>query len=281
MCCGAAGTVYGAVAEEWSFIEALYWTVVTITTVGYGDYAPSTQRGRMIISFFILTGCGAFAAILSGVVASYITIRHRGAALLFMMTALTEEKLAKMPRNARGEVTRVEFVEFMLIKLGYCPKEDLDLIHSCFDALDIDGNGTLDVTDIVRSDEGQLLLEKMRLEHGIKDGDRNMLPFGLFGIRFKFVKEKETFDDDASKAIIDKAKSKAIVEKAKNEEGDEDDTEDKDFHEKATTGIKSLFESLKPDFEDVEEKKARLVQDASTEVGNAPGEDNESGSVQK
>jgi len=249
------GTLYGVTGEDWNFVESLYWTVVTITTVGYGDYAPSTQSGRLAISFFILAGCGAFAAILSGVVASYISIRHRAAALLFMMTALTEEKLSKMPRNSRGEVTRVEFLEYMLIKLGYVPAEDLDLIHSCFDALDVDGGGTLDVTDIVRSNEGKDLLEKMRLEHGITDGDRNMLPFGLFGIRFKFVKEKEKFDVAQAKAILEKAKSKA---KAMD---DENEDEDKLFHEKATTGIKSLFESFKPDFESPDERKARLLQD--------------------
>ena len=54
------------------------------------------------------------------------------------------------------------------------------------------------VTDLIRSDEGQVLLEKMRLEHGIADSDRNVLPFGLFGIRFKFLKDKEKFDETAN-----------------------------------------------------------------------------------
>jgi len=244
------GTLYGVISEEWSFIEALYWTVVTITTVGYGDYAPSTQAGRMAVSWFILIACGAFAAILGGVVASYISIRHRAAAINFMITALTSEKLAKMPRNVYGEVTRVEFVEHMLIKLGYTSAEDLELIHACFDALDIDGNGKLDVTDLIRSDEGQVLLEKMRLEHGIADSDRNMLPFGLFGIRFKFLKDKEKFDETANQVILEEAKAKA---KSKNEESDEED-----LTEKATATIASLQDSLVPTFESIEERKARI-----------------------
>ena len=47
---------------------------VQITTVGYGDYAPGSQAGRMVVSWFILIACGAFAAILGGVVASYISV---------------------------------------------------------------------------------------------------------------------------------------------------------------------------------------------------------------
>jgi hypothetical protein len=245
------GTIYGVVAEEWTFIEALYWTVVTITTVGYGDYAPSSQAGRMVVSWFILIACGAFAAILAGVVASYISIRHRAAAINFMITALTSEKLAKMPRNAYGEVTRVEFVEHMLIKLGYVPAEDLEMVHACFDALDIDSNGHLDVTDLIRSDSGKVLLEKMRLEHGIADSDRDMLPFGLFGIRFKFLKDKVKFDETANQAIVEEAKAKA---KSQNEEN----LTEEDLTEKATATIASLQESLVPTFETIEERKEQI-----------------------
>jgi len=204
-----SGILYGVIGENWSFLEALYWTVVTITTVGYGDYAPTTQVGRVIVSIFILLGCGAFAAILAGVVASYISIRHRAAALLFMMGALTEEKLSKMPRNKKGQITRTEFCEHMLVKLSYIAHEDLDLIHDCFDAIDVDGSGSLDITDVTRSAEGKVLLEKMRLAHGISPGDRNMLPLGFFGIRFTFVKEKVVVDPELSTRLMAEAKRSA------------------------------------------------------------------------
>ena len=82
------GTFYGMVFEEWNLIESLYFTVVTITTVGYGDYTTTSQFGRLIISFYILLAGGCFTAIVGGTIASYITIRQRAAALLFMMGPL-------------------------------------------------------------------------------------------------------------------------------------------------------------------------------------------------
>ena len=39
----------------------MYWTIVTITTVGYGDIAPQTALGQSIASFVMLLGYGIIA----------------------------------------------------------------------------------------------------------------------------------------------------------------------------------------------------------------------------
>src|SRR5215469_15752817 len=40
--------------------DALWWAVVTIATVGYGDYYPVTAVGRIIAIFVMLSGIGIF-----------------------------------------------------------------------------------------------------------------------------------------------------------------------------------------------------------------------------
>lgn len=40
--------------------NALWWAVVTIATVGYGDYYPVTAVGRIIAVFVMLSGIGIF-----------------------------------------------------------------------------------------------------------------------------------------------------------------------------------------------------------------------------
>jgi voltage-gated potassium channel len=52
------------------FGDALWWAIVTVTTVGYGDTAPVTAGGRGVAVVLMLTGIG-LVGVLSATVASY------------------------------------------------------------------------------------------------------------------------------------------------------------------------------------------------------------------
>lgn len=56
--------------------DALWWTFVTITTVGYGDFYPVTTAGRIVAGVTMFAGVGIFGA-MSGVVASVLVGAHR------------------------------------------------------------------------------------------------------------------------------------------------------------------------------------------------------------
>jgi voltage-gated potassium channel len=69
------GTVFYHVVEDLSIVDALYFTAVTLTTVGYGDFSPQTHAGKLFTSVFVFLGIAiflAFAATLFNVVASRI-----------------------------------------------------------------------------------------------------------------------------------------------------------------------------------------------------------------
>ena len=53
-----AGTAVYAWLEGWSLIDALYATVITVTTIGYGDLAPLTSAGRLFSVFFTIAAVG-------------------------------------------------------------------------------------------------------------------------------------------------------------------------------------------------------------------------------
>lgn len=55
-----------------SVLDGLWWSVATITTVGYGDVYPITDGGRVFTFFILLLGLG-IVAIPSGIIASALT----------------------------------------------------------------------------------------------------------------------------------------------------------------------------------------------------------------
>ncbi|PKN09097.1 MAG: two pore domain potassium channel family protein [Deltaproteobacteria bacterium HGW-Deltaproteobacteria-8] len=55
-----AGTMALMHVEGLSYADALYFSVVTMSTVGYGDVVPHTGAGRVVAGIMILTGVGSF-----------------------------------------------------------------------------------------------------------------------------------------------------------------------------------------------------------------------------
>jgi len=58
-----------------TFRYALWWAVVTTTTVGYGDYTPVTPPGRVIATTVMIVGIGLIGTV-SATVAAWFVTRH-------------------------------------------------------------------------------------------------------------------------------------------------------------------------------------------------------------
>lgn len=54
----ATGTVVYHYVEHWKWIDAYYFSVVTLATVGYGDFVPHTDFGKAFTTFYIFIGVG-------------------------------------------------------------------------------------------------------------------------------------------------------------------------------------------------------------------------------
>lgn len=53
-----AGAVIFHWIEGWSWIDSIYFTVITLTTVGYGDFSPQTDTGKIFAIIYIFVGIG-------------------------------------------------------------------------------------------------------------------------------------------------------------------------------------------------------------------------------
>lgn len=64
------GTVFYHIVEHLKILDAVYFSVITLTTIGYGDIVPKTDAGKIFTILYVLVGIGLLAA-----VANYL-LRH-------------------------------------------------------------------------------------------------------------------------------------------------------------------------------------------------------------
>ena len=77
------GTIFYSYQEGWGLIDAFYFSVTTLTTIGFGDPAPTTPVGKLFTVGYILSGLGLIAGFIN---------------------AIAEENLSRGTRRRRNEV---------------------------------------------------------------------------------------------------------------------------------------------------------------------------------
>lgn len=61
------GTFFYALVEKWPISDALYFSVITLTTVGYGDMHPTSLLSKMFTMLYVLIGVGLVFHIVTSV----------------------------------------------------------------------------------------------------------------------------------------------------------------------------------------------------------------------
>jgi voltage-gated potassium channel len=52
------GTIVYHFVEKFSWLNSYYFSVITLATVGYGDFTPHTNFGKIFTTFYVLIGIG-------------------------------------------------------------------------------------------------------------------------------------------------------------------------------------------------------------------------------
>jgi len=72
------GTIFYSVQEGWGVIDAFYFSVTTLTTVGLGDLSPTTPVGKLFTVGYIFSGLGLIAGFINAIAEENMSWRTRG-----------------------------------------------------------------------------------------------------------------------------------------------------------------------------------------------------------
>lgn len=73
----ALGTVVYHILEGWSWVDSLYFSVITLTTIGYGDFSPTTDGGKIFTIFYIIIGLGMILSFINTVYYHYSEMKGK------------------------------------------------------------------------------------------------------------------------------------------------------------------------------------------------------------
>jgi ABC-type multidrug transport system fused ATPase/permease subunit len=93
---GCFGTVVLCLLEDWSFSEGLYFSVVTMSTIGLGDFFPASNEGQAFLILFALIGLGLVASFIR-LIQGFIRDRKQAETL-----AMKKGRAAALAAKKRG-----------------------------------------------------------------------------------------------------------------------------------------------------------------------------------
>ncbi len=87
--------------------DAIWWCIVTLTTVGYGDAYPITHAGRWVAGFTVLVGLGIFGTFVSLIGGAFISVLQEEEHHTIFLSKPVYRQLKAVQRE-RNEPTDVE-----------------------------------------------------------------------------------------------------------------------------------------------------------------------------
>lgn len=71
------GSLFYSYAEEWNLLDALYFCTMTMTTIGYGDLAPTNEISKIFTMVYAFTSIGVFVSLVAKLAAAMLKPRNK------------------------------------------------------------------------------------------------------------------------------------------------------------------------------------------------------------
>lgn len=116
-----------------TWIDSFYMSVITLTTVGFGDYSPQSWGGRLFGIFWMVLGVASTANFV-GLASAFILTANKESGL--DLKPITKEVYDQIDHDKDGCLSHQEFRSYALVTFGLVSSEDLKQIDTIFEAID-------------------------------------------------------------------------------------------------------------------------------------------------
>ncbi|XP_074269722.1 two-pore potassium channel 3-like [Silene latifolia] len=135
--------------ENLGWVDAFYLSVMSVTTVGYGDRAFASMNGRIFASIWLLVSTLAVARAFLYLAEARVDKRNRRLAKWVLGQDLTVSQFLAADIDNNGFVSKSEYVIYKLKEMGKVSDKDILLICQKFDQLDTGNCGKITLADLM------------------------------------------------------------------------------------------------------------------------------------
>lgn len=135
--------------EHLDWLDSFYLSVMSVTTVGYGDRAFRSMAGRIFASVWLLVSTLAVARAFLYLAEARVDKRHRKMAKWVLDQGLTVSQFLAADIDNNGYVSKSEFVIYKLKEMGKISEKDILQICKIFDRLDAGNCGKIMLADLL------------------------------------------------------------------------------------------------------------------------------------
>lgn len=142
--CQALGTLFFHFrpGEDKTLGQAFYMSCVTLSSVGFGAFHPTTDAGRIFAAVWMVLGVTATGNLVLSF-SDFFIRRHKVLRAEVLTKQLLEDFANSRTARDTNKVSRCDFLWYELVRLGITERAVVDEILEHFDGLDEDGNGEL------------------------------------------------------------------------------------------------------------------------------------------
>jgi potassium channel subfamily K, other eukaryote len=138
--CLTGGALYGRL-QRLTVVDTIHLVSATLTTVGFGDFSPQTKTGRAFAVVWLVLSSIGLANLLGRWNELQLREREVGMSKQLMSSQMTEETYRAIDKDGDGRLDQMEYVTYVLSKLGKTTPAEVDSIRDRFRQLDADGSG--------------------------------------------------------------------------------------------------------------------------------------------